>query len=90
MQYRNRDHEVVFRKSARMKSEVNQAEWHLTDPRTQNVRCAGCRPWGCRIDAPTRFFGRAHLEKYFENLKLDTRGFVTSAKQPSSQGGPAF
>ena len=64
-----------------MKSDVNQAEWQLTDPRTHNVRCAGCRPWGCCIDALTRFFGRAHLEKYFENLELDTRSFVTSAWQ---------
>jgi hypothetical protein len=73
-----------------MQSEVNQAEWHLTDPRTQSVRCAGCRPWGCRIDAPTRFFGRAPLEKYFENLELDTRGFVTSAKQHRRREGPHF
>ena len=73
-----------------MKKEVNQAEWRLTDPRTQNVRYAGCRPWGCRIDTPTRCFGRAHLEKYFENLELVLEAFVTSAKQHRRSEGSAF
>jgi|HubBroStandDraft_2_1064218.scaffolds.fasta_scaffold28581_4 hypothetical protein len=73
-----------------MKKQVNQAEWHLTDPRTQNVRCAGCRPRGCRIDTPTRFFGRSHLEKYFEDLELDTRGLCDKCQAASSQGGPRF
>jgi hypothetical protein len=59
-----------------MKSESNDAEWHLDDPRTRRwmIQCAGCRRWGYRADAPPKFFGRSHMEKYFEELRLNPNG----------------
>jgi hypothetical protein len=38
------------------------------------VQCAVCKTWGYRQDAPAKFFGRAHLRRHFEELKLDERG----------------
>ena len=37
------------------------------------VQCAACKRWGYRQDAPPRFFGRDHLVKHFEEMKLDDR-----------------
>jgi hypothetical protein len=59
-----------------MKNEAHDPKWHLQDPRTRKwmVQCAVCKTWGYRQDAPSKFFGRAHLERYFEAMKLDERG----------------
>jgi hypothetical protein len=59
-----------------MKQHPHDPVWHLRDPRTRKwmLQCAVCKPWGYRQDAPSKFFGRAHLERHFEELKLDERG----------------
>jgi len=59
----------------------------LKDPRGRKwmLQCAGCRRWGYRHDAPAKFFNRAHLEKYFEPLKLDERGLCEQCQTALSQ-----
>jgi hypothetical protein len=59
-----------------MKVDRRDPPWHLKDPRTRKwmVQCNACRRWGYRHGAPAKFFGQVHMEKYFEELKLDERG----------------
>ena len=59
-----------------MKNETHDAEWYLRDPRTRKwmVQCAVCKQWGYPHNAPPKFFGRAQLERHFEEMKLDERG----------------
>jgi len=59
----------------------------MRDPRTRKwmVQCASCKRWGYRDDAPPRFFGRAHMEKHFEKMKLDERGVCEQCR--STEGG---
>lgn len=59
-----------------MKRQQNDAHWHLDDPRTRKwmVQCSACGRIGYRADAPEKFFGRAHLVRYFEALDLDDKG----------------
>jgi hypothetical protein len=61
---------------AQMKSQAHDPEWQLQHPRTRKwmVRCVACLQWGYRADAPETFFGRPHLVKYFEPMKLAERG----------------
>jgi hypothetical protein len=65
-----------------MQTQPTSAEWLLKDPRTRKwmQQCAGCQRWGSRHDAPSDFFGRAHLEKYFEALKVDERGICEQCR----------
>jgi len=59
-----------------MKNQAHDSEWHVQDPRTRKwmVQCLACKRRGYRHDAPPKFFGRAHLERHFEKMKLDDRG----------------
>jgi hypothetical protein len=59
-----------------MKRQAHDPEWLLRDPRTRKwmVQCAICKTWGYRQNARAKFFGKAHLERHFEELKLDERG----------------
>ena len=59
-----------------LKNQPHDPEWHLRDPRTRKwmVQCATCKRWGYRQGAPSKFFGRDHLIKHFEEMKLDDRG----------------
>ena len=68
------------------KTTLNQAqdiEWHLRDPRTRKwiVQCVVCQRIGYKADAPDKFFGRAHLVKYFEPLALDEGGVCASCRE---------
>jgi len=51
-----------------IKHEQHDPEWYLSDPRTRKwmAQCAICSRWGYRSDAPSEFFGRPALERYFE------------------------
>ena len=57
----------------RIKQSQHDPEWHLDDSRTRKwiVQCGACQRIGYRADAPSRFFGRAHLVRHFEALDLD-------------------
>jgi len=72
-----------FRDAERL---VNTANWLLNDPRTRKwmIQCLGCRPWGYQHDAPKKFFGRAHLERYFEPMNLDGRGLCEQCRTSKS------
>jgi hypothetical protein len=70
-----------------MKTQPTDPTWHLNDPRTRKwmLQCVGCRRWGYRHDAPPRFFGRAHLKKHFEELKLDDKGLCEQCSDALSK-----
>jgi hypothetical protein len=72
-----------------MKSESNDAEWHLDHPGTRKwmIQCTGCRRWGYRPDAPRQFFGRPLLEKYFEELQLNANGVCQQCRN-AAQASP--
>lgn len=59
-----------------MKNQAHDPEWHLSDPRTRKwmLRCSSCGRVGYRADAPEKFFGRAHLIRYFSPITLDEAG----------------
>jgi len=63
--------------------EQHDFDWHLSDPRTRKwmVQCAACKRWGYRHDAPPKFFGRSHLVKHFEEMKLDERGLCDQCRK---------
>lgn len=68
------------------KTTLNQAqdiEWHLLDPRTRKwiVQCVVCQCTGYKVNAPEKFFGRAHLVKYFKPLALDERGICPVCRE---------
>jgi hypothetical protein len=75
-----------------MKNAAHDSEWHLRDPRTRKwmVQCTVCKTWGYRQDAPAKFFGRADLQRHFEELKLDERGVCDQCRgagaEPSRVG----
>jgi hypothetical protein len=45
------------------------------------VQCAVCKKWEYRDDASPRFFGRAHIERHFEEMKLDDRGVCEQCRE---------
>lgn len=69
-----------------MKSQTNNPEWHLSDPRTRKwmVQCVVCQRIGYRADAPEQFFGRVHLAKHFEPLDVDSAGMCENCSKALS------
>lgn len=63
--------------------EQHDFDWYLSDPRTRKwmVQCAACKRWGYRHDAPPKFFGRSHLVKHFEEMKLDECGLCDECRK---------
>jgi hypothetical protein len=70
-----------------LRPQFSDPEELLKDPRCRKwmLQCSGCRRWGYRHDAPATFFGRAHLEEYFEPLKLDERGLCEQCQTALSK-----
>ena len=56
-----------------MKDDPKDIEWHLDNPKTRKwvVQCVICQDVGYKPDVPHQFFGKSHLEKFFQPLNLN-------------------